>query len=105
VTPSQAALTYASEADLLNVALFGCTARRWHDANPELDGNMRDHARIEQLLVLANIEVMNAEFIHMNLAQGERLQRLNEVAIRQMRILMAAPGGSLPSSLTNTLSP
>ena len=62
VTPAQAAITYASEADLLNVALFGQTARQWRDANPKLDGNMRDHATIEQLLVLANLEGMNAEF-------------------------------------------
>ena len=87
VTPAQAAFTYASEADLLNVALFGQTARQWRDANPGLDGNMRDHASIEQLLVLANIEAMNAEFIHMSLSQGERVQRLNQIAIRQMRSL------------------
>ena len=64
ITPAQAAITYASEADLLNVALFGLTAKQWRDANPKLDGNMRDHATVEQLLVLANIEGMNAEFIH-----------------------------------------
>jgi hypothetical protein len=64
VTPAQAAITYASEADVLNVALFGKTAKQWRDANPALDGNMRDYAGIEQLLVLANIEGMNAEFIH-----------------------------------------
>jgi hypothetical protein len=100
VTPAQAAFTYASEADLLNVALFGQTARQWRDANPGLDGNMRDDASIEQLLVLANIEGMNAEFIHMSLSQGERLQRLNQIAIRQVRTLTsgsvralrAAPG-------------
>ena len=87
VTPAQAAITYASEADLLNVALFGRTAKQWRDANPKLDGNMRDHASIEQLLVLANIEGMNAEFIHMDLAQGDRLKRLNAIAIRQMQTL------------------
>jgi hypothetical protein len=63
VTPAQAAITYANEADLLNVALFGRTAKQWRDANPRLEGNMRDFASIEQLLVLANIEGMNAEFI------------------------------------------
>ena len=84
-------MTYASEADLLNVALFGCTAREWREANPGLDGNMRDHATVEQLLVLANIEGMNAEFIHMNLPMGERLKRLNQIAIRQMRVLALAP--------------
>ena len=90
VTPEQAAITYANEADLLNVALFGQTARQWRDANPKLDGNMRDYASIEQLLVLANIEGMNAEFIHMSLTQGVRLKRLNEIAIRQMKTLTAS---------------
>jgi hypothetical protein len=89
ITPAQAALVYANEADLLNVALFGQTAKQWRDANPSLDGNMRDHATIEQLLVLANLESLNAEFLHMNLAQGERLKRLNEIAIRQMTTLAA----------------
>ena len=87
VTPAQAAITYATEADLLNVALFGQTARQWRDAHPEFEGNVRDHATIEQLLVLANIEGMNAEFIHMALPQGERLKRLNQIAIRQMQVL------------------
>lgn len=89
VTPKQASITYANEADLLNVALFGQTAREWRDANPDKDGNMRDHATLEQLLVLANIENMNAEFIHMELPQGERLKRLNAIAIRQMQTLTA----------------
>ena len=90
VTPAQAAMTYASEADLLNVALFGHTARQWREANPKLEGNVRDYAGVEQLLVLANMEGMNAEFIHMGLAQGERLQRLNQIAIRQMQVLTAS---------------
>lgn len=89
VTAKQAAITYANEADLLNVALFGQTAREWRDANPGKEGNMRDHAGLEQLLVLANLENMNAEFIHMELPQGERLKRLNAIAIRQMRTLTA----------------
>ncbi|RBM03429.1 DNA-binding protein [Acidithiobacillus ferridurans] len=89
VTPKQASITYANEADLLNVALFGQTAREWRDANPDKEGNMRDHATLEQLLVLANIENMNAEFIHMELPQGERLKRLNAIAIRQMQTLTA----------------
>ena len=84
VTPAQAAITYANEADVLNVALFGQTAKQWRETNPQLDGNMRDHATVEQLLVLANIEGMNAEFIHMGITQGERLKRLNQIAIRQM---------------------
>ena len=90
VTPAQAAITYANEADLLNVALFGQTARHWRDANPTLEGNIREYATIEQLLVLANLEGMNAEFIHMGLPQPERLKRLNQIAIRQMQTLTAA---------------
>lgn len=90
VTPSQAAIAYANEADILNVALFGRTAKQWRDANPSLAGNMRDYATIEQLLVLANIEGMNAELIHMGLEQGQRLKRLNAIAIRQMQVLTSA---------------
>ena len=90
VTPAQAALTYATEADLLNVALFGQTAKKWRDANPKLEGNLRDHASIEQLLVLANMEGLNAEFTHMALTRGDRLKRLNAIAIRQMQTLPVA---------------
>jgi hypothetical protein len=90
VTPEQAATIYANEADLLNVALFGQTARQWRDANPGLEDNMRDYATIEQLLVLANMEGMNAELTHMGLSQGDRLKRLNEIAIRQMQVLASA---------------
>jgi len=96
VTPAQVAITYASEADLLNVALFGLTAAQWRAAHPKLEGNMREYATVEQLLVLANIEGMNAEFIHMNLPQGERLKRLNQIAIRQMQTLTAISQKSLP---------
>ena len=91
VTTAQATFTYASEADLLNVALFGQTAKQWRDANPKLEGNVRDHASIEQLLVLANIEGMNAEFIRMGLSQSDRLTRLNQISIRQMQVLVSAP--------------
>jgi hypothetical protein len=97
VTAAQAAITYANEADLLNVALFGQTAKQWRDANPKLEGNLRDHASIEQLLVLANIEGMNAEFIHLALPPGERLKRLNQIAIRQMQTLTAASNLALLS--------
>ena len=90
VTPAQAAFTYATEADLLNVALFGQTAKQWRDANPKLDGNMRDHATIEQLLVLANLESLNAELIHMALPSSQRLPKLNAIAIRQMKTLTAS---------------
>ncbi len=97
VTPAQAAATYASEADLLNVALFGLTARQWRDANSNLKGNMREYASVEQLLVLANIEAMNAELIHMGIPQSDRLKRLNQIAIRQMEILTAS-STALPAS-------
>ena len=90
VTPAQAAIIYANEADMLNVALFGQTAKQWRDANADMEGNMRDYATIEQLLVLANIEGMNAELIYMGLTQGERLIRLNAIAIRQMQVLTSA---------------
>ncbi len=95
LTPEQVAVTYATEADVLNMALFGITARQWREANPDLEGNMRDHATVEQLLVLANIESMNAEFIHMGLPQDERLQRLNQIAIRQMQVFTEQPSKSL----------
>jgi len=97
VTPKQAAITYATEADLLNVALFGQTAGQWREANPEKDGNMRDHASLEQLLVLANLENMNAELIHMELPQSDRLTRLNAIAIRQMQTLSARAAKALGS--------
>lgn len=98
VTPAQAAITYATEADLLNVALFGHTARQWRDANSKLEGNVRDYASVEQLLVLANMEGMNAEFIHMGLPQGERLKRLNQIAIRQMQVLTSSNLKALPGT-------
>ena len=91
ITPAQAAFVYATEADLLNVALFGQTAKQWRESNPKLEGNMREYASVEQLLVLANIEGMNAEFIHMGLAQSDRLRRLNQIAIRQLEVLTASP--------------
>jgi len=87
VSRAQAAKTYASEADLLNVALFGCPAKEWRDLNPDHKGNIRDQASIEQLLVLAHIESMNAEFIHMQLSASDRLLKLNAIAIRQMKSL------------------
>ena len=89
LTPAQISYTYANEADVLNVALFGQTAKQWRDANPGLEGNMRDYAVIEQLLVLANIEGMNAEFIRMGLHPPDRRVRLNQIAIRQLQSLTA----------------
>ncbi|MES9993558.1 MAG: KilA-N domain-containing protein [Candidatus Thiodiazotropha sp.] len=88
LTPQQINAVYASEADLLNVALFGITAKQWRDVNPKLKGNMRDHANVQQLVCLANLESMNAHFIAEGLSQPERLVRLNELAISQMKILV-----------------
>ncbi len=82
-----AGIVYASEADLLNVALFGVTAKQWQLASPTLKGNIKDYATAEQLLVLANLENLNAHLIKERLAQDERLQKLNEVAIHQMALL------------------
>jgi len=83
-------LKYASEADLLNVALFGKTAKEWRDANPKAEGNIRDHASIEQLVVLTNLESMNSVLIRQRLSQADRLQKLNEIAISQMSTLLAS---------------
>lgn len=80
-------VVYASQADILNIALFGVTAKQWRDANPELKGNIRDYASAEQLLVLVNLENLNAHFIKEGLAPDERLHKLNEVAIYQMQLL------------------
>ena len=79
---------YASEADMLNMALFGKTAQQWRNENPEAEGNMRDVATIEQLVVLSNLESINAVLIHQGLSQPERLMQLNKVAITQMRSLI-----------------
>jgi len=79
---------YASEADLLNVALFGVTAKQWSKQNPNLEGNIRDYATAEQLIVMANLESLNAHLISENIPQNNRLQKLNKVAINQMRILI-----------------
>jgi len=87
--PQQINFVYANEADLLNVALFGITAKQWRDSNPDTKGNMRDHANVHQLVCLANLESLNAHFIEQGLSQAERLVRLNEVAIRQMQILLS----------------
>jgi hypothetical protein len=79
---------YADEADLLNMALFGMTARQWRDANPEIKGNIRDTASIEQLVVLSNMESINAVLIQQGLPQNERLPELNKIAITQMKSLV-----------------
>jgi hypothetical protein len=88
VTKEQITYKYAQEADILNVALFGLTAKQWRDANPDVKGNVRDYATLEQLVVLSNMESINALLIQQQLSQGERLIQLNNVAITQMRSLL-----------------
>ena len=90
VTKAQASALYASEADLLNVALFGRTAKQWRDAHPDAEGNLRDHAPLEQLVVLTNLESLNSVLIRQGLPQPERLRTLNDIAITQMRTLLSA---------------
>jgi hypothetical protein len=90
LTKAQASLVYANEADLLNVALFGQTAKQWRDAHPDAEGNIRDHAPLEQLVVLTNLESLNSVLIRQGISQSERLLKLNEIAISQMRTLLAA---------------
>jgi hypothetical protein len=91
ITKEQQQIIYASEADVLNVAMFGKTALQWRKENAGLEGNIRDYSNIEQLLVLANLESMNAEFIRMELPQGERLKKLNRIAIQQLTSLTGNP--------------
>ena len=87
VTPLQASIIYAEEADVLNVAMFGMTAKQWRDANPDKPGNIRDYATINELICLSNMENLNAVFIDQGLPQGERLIKLNQIAIQQMNVL------------------
>jgi hypothetical protein len=88
LSKSQTSLLYANEADILNVALFGITAKQWRDENPNADGKIRDMATIEQLVVLSNLESINAVLIHQRLSQSERLTQLNKIAITQMNSLI-----------------
>jgi hypothetical protein len=90
VTKAQATFAYANEADMLNVALFGKTARQWRDVNPDAEGNIRDQATLEQLVVLSNLESLNSVLIRQELPQPERLVRLNQIAITQMRSLLSS---------------
>ena len=92
LTPQQINLIYASEADLLNMALFGKTAKQWRDETHSRRGNIRDEANASQLVCLANLESLNAHFIHQGLAQAERLKLLNQTAIQQMKLLLADVG-------------
>ena len=87
VTPTQACIIYAEEADVLNVAMFGKTAKQWRDENPGLKGNIRDYASINELICLSNMENLNAVFIEQGMSQSARLIKLNQIAIQQMRVL------------------
>jgi hypothetical protein len=98
VTPAQASIIYAEEADVLNVAMFGITARQWRESNPSLKGNIRDYATINELICLSNMENINAVLIDEGIAQGERLLKLNQIAIQQMCVL---EGGGARRLLTD----
>lgn len=87
VTKAQASIIYANEADVLNVAMFGITAKQWREANPDLKGNIRDYASVNELICLSNMESLNAVFIEQGLPQSERLIKLNQIAIHQMSVL------------------
>lgn len=87
VTSTQANIIYANEADVLNVAMFGMTAKQWREANPGMKGNIRDYATINELICLSNMENLNAVFIEQGMPQGERLVKLNQIAIHQMKVL------------------
>jgi hypothetical protein len=87
LTPQQVSVIYASEADVLNVALFGTTAAEWREANPDLKGNIRDYATTNELICLSNMENINAVLINEELSQRERLIKLNQIAIQQMSVL------------------
>ena len=91
ITKQQARFVYASEADVLNKALFGMVAKEWRDSNPKAKGNMRDHATVAQLVCLSNLESLNAVFIREGTSQFERLLKLNEIAIIQMKSLSDNP--------------
>ena len=87
VTAKQASIIYANEADVLNGAMFGMTAKTWREQNPDLKGNIRDYATINELICLSNMENLNAVFIDQKMPQGERLVKLNRIAIQQMQVL------------------
>src|SRR5574344_1585435 len=87
ITAAQASIIYAEEADVLNVAMFGMTAKQWREANPDLKGNIRDYATINELICLSNMENIKAVLINEGIPQGERLVKLNQIAIQQMQVL------------------
>ena len=95
VTPQQASIIYANEADVLNVAMFGMTAKQWRESNADKKGNIRDYATINELICLSNMENLNAVFIDQGIPQGERLIKLNPIAIQQMKVLEDNQGRNL----------
>ncbi len=95
-------LIYATEADILNLALFGLTAKEWHEKNPTLGGNMRDYADVSQLVCLSNLENLNAQFIKENLEKTKRLEKLNLIAIEQMTILTENKSKLITQNKSNT---
>ena len=95
LTKEQINYIYASEADVLNMALFGITAKKWREQNPDLQGNIRDYAEINQLICLSNLENINSVFIEDGVPQSKRLEKLNQIAIQQMTILSENTGGRL----------
>jgi hypothetical protein len=105
LTPQQSNFTYASEADMLNVALFGMTAKQWREHHPDTSGNIRDNADIYQLIVLVNMESMNAELIKHGMSQRERLTYLNKMAMEQMRSLINSAAVQRLNNVINTASP
>ena len=98
LSKKQISFVYANEADILNMALFGKTAKQWRDKNPDKKGNVRDYANVSQLVCLANLENLNAVFINDGLAQSERLLKLNQIAISQMKILLQYRSSNLLSN-------
>ena len=95
ITAAQASIIYAEEADVLNVAMFGMNAKQWREANPDLKGNIRDYATINELICLSNMENINAVLINDGVPQGERLIKLNQIAIQQMQVLEGNEGRNL----------
>ena len=104
LTEKQKLYVYANEADILNVALFGMTAKEWKDQNPSLDGNMRDYANILQLVILSNLENLNSEMIAQGISQNVRLEKLNAIAKKQYNILQDSTGIKKIEMIDNTIN-
>lgn len=102
LTPAQVSYTYANEADMLNVVLFGKTAKQWKDENPTVKGNMRDVATLNQLLVLANLESYNAVLINQGKIHKERMRLLRQLAVQQLQTLEAVSLNNLPQLTERT---